>query len=207
MSKKEFAVSATEPALSSKIASIVLGFIADVPESNEHQSRSPELHAKRKASAAARQAALAASALALPPGPAGWLTILPEMVTVWKIQARMVADIAALYGKTATLTREQMLYCLFRHTAAQALRDLVVRGAERFIVRRSSLRAFQSVTQKIGVNVTQRAIGKGVSRWFPVVGAVGVGAYAYYDTAQVAATAMELFACEIEVLPSEVDAA
>jgi len=58
-----------------------------------------------------------AGTLALPPGPLGWMTILPEMVGVWKIQAQMVADIAALYGKTATLTQEQMLYCLFKHTA------------------------------------------------------------------------------------------
>jgi hypothetical protein len=32
----------------------------------------------------------------------------------------------------------------------------------------------------------------------PVVGALGVGAYAYYDTGQVAATAMALFSRDIE---------
>ena len=43
-------------------------------------------------------------------------------------------------------------------------------------------------------NLTRAAIGKGVSRWLPIIGAVGVGAYAYYDTRQVARTAIELFA-------------
>ena len=61
----------------------------------------------------------AAGTLALPPGPLGWLTILPEMLAVWKIQSQMVADIAALYGQKSTLTEEQMVYCLFRHSAAQ----------------------------------------------------------------------------------------
>jgi hypothetical protein len=43
------------------------------------------------------------------------------------------------------------------------------------------------------VHLTQHAISKGISRWLPVVGAVGVGAYAYYDTRHVAQTAIALF--------------
>jgi len=43
------------------------------------------------------------------------------------------------------------------------------------------------------VKLSRRALGEGVSRWLPVIGALGVGAYAYYDTGQVAATAIELF--------------
>jgi hypothetical protein len=53
------------------------------------------------------------------------------------------------------------------------------------------------------VTITQHAIGTGVSRWLPVIGAVGVGAYAYYDTGQVARTAIELFEREIEIAPAE----
>ena len=41
----------------------------------------------------------------------------------------MVADIVGGNGNKAELTREQMIYCLFRHTAAQAVRDLVARTA------------------------------------------------------------------------------
>ena len=111
----------------------------------------------------------------------------------------MVSDLAAVYGKKSSLTQELMLYCLFRHTAAQAVRDVVVRVGERFLVRRASLRGLQVIAQRVGVRVTQRVIGKGISRWLPIVGAVGVGAYAYYDTSQVAATAIDLFAEDIIV--------
>lgn len=113
----------------------------------------------------------------------------------------MVADIAGTYGKQTFLTREQMLYCLFRHTAAQAVRDLVVRVGDRFLVRRVLLRAFQTIARKVGVRITQRVIGKSISRWLPIIGALGVGAYAYYDTGQVAQTAIELFEGEIEIEP------
>lgn len=184
----------------SKMGRVVLAFIADIPSSKERKSKAPVEAARRKASVAAAKAALSAGALALPLGPVGWLTILPEMVGVWNIQRQLVADIAALYGKTDSLTPEQMVYCLFQHTAAQGIRDLVVRVGQRTLIRRASPRLIRSITQRIGVTLTQRTLGKGVARWLPVVGAVGVGAYAYYDTAQVAATAMDLFEREIEVL-------
>src|SRR4051812_3493273 len=113
----------------------------------------------------------------------------------------MVADIAALHGKMATLTQEQMLYCLFKHTVSQGLRDFVVRAGERFVVRRATGRMLQAAAQRIGVKVTQRAATRGLSRWLPVVGALGVAAYAYYDTAQVANSAIELFSGDIDLEP------
>ena len=127
------------------------------------------------------------------------------MIGVWKIQAQLVSDIASLYGKKGVLNQEQMIYCLFRHTAAQAVRDLVVRVGERAVVKKASLRALQTLAKRIGYKVSQRAIGKGLSRWIPVAGAIGVGAYAYYDTAQVGTTAVQLFEGEIEIQDPESD--
>ena len=57
----------------------------------------------------------------------------------------------------------------------------------------------QRVAGRIGVSVSKRAVGKGVSRWLPVVGALGVGAYAYYDTGQVAKTAIDLFSGDVHI--------
>ncbi len=193
-------------ASASRMGKAVFSFIADIPASKERKSKTPTEAARRKASVAAAKAALSSGALALPPGPAGWLTILPEMIGVWNIQRQLVADIAALYGKKDTLTPEQMIFCLFQHTAAQGLRDLVVRVGQRTLVRRASPRLIRSITHRIGVTLTQRTLGKGVARWLPVVGAIGVGAYAYYDTAQVAATAMDLFEREIDIVAADGDA-
>jgi hypothetical protein len=117
----------------------------------------------------------------------------------------MVADIATAFGQEAFLTREQMLYCLFRHAAAQAVRDLVIRVGERALIRRVPLSALQRVVRKVGVRVSQRVIGRGVSRWLPVIGALGVAGYAYYDTGQVAHTAIELFGRPIDVEPEIAD--
>lgn len=186
-----------------KFVEAILNFIGHIPHTSEPLSEHPDIRARSIASTAALKAAATAGALALPPGPLGWVTILPELIAIWKIQAQMVADIAGTYGKQAFLTREQMLYCLFRHAAAQAVRDLVVRVGERFLVRRVSLRVFQNIAKKIGVRITQRVIGKSISRWIPLFGALGVAGYAYYDTGQVAQTTIELFRSVIEIEPEE----
>jgi hypothetical protein len=189
----------TETDVTTKVANAILEFVGEVPNSRERRSRNPSEAARKAANTASVNAATAAGTLALPPGPLGWLTILPEMIAVWKIQAQMVADIAAFYGKNGSLTREQMLYCLFKHTASQAVRDLVIRAGERMLVKRATLGVLQTVAQRVGVKVTQRVLTKGLSRWLPVIGALGVAAYAYYDTAQVASAAIDLFERDIEV--------
>ena len=189
----------SESSAGNRVAEAILSFVGRVPKTSELPSDDPAAKARRIARAASRKSAMTAGGLALPPGPLGWLTVLPELLAVWKIQTQMVADIAGVYGAKAELTREQMLYCLFRHTAAQAVRDLVVRAGERFLVRKATSHAFQAAARKVGVTITRHAVGKGVSRWLPVVGAVGVGAYAYFDTGKVAKTAMEMFQRGVEI--------
>jgi len=174
----------------------VLDVAGHIPGTTEHKSRGPEERARAIASAAANKAALAAGTLALPPGPVGWLTIVPELVTIWHIQRQMVADIAGTFGVSAKLTRSQMLYCLFRHAAAQALRDVAVQVGARLLVQDVPLRALERIAAQVGVSVSKRLMGRGIARWLPIIGALGVGAYAYYDTGQVAKTAIALFGAE-----------
>jgi hypothetical protein len=113
----------------------VLDLISTVPTTNEPRADDPEARCRSIANTAAAKAAVVSGGLSLPPGPLGMLTILPDLITIWKIQSQMVADIAGAFGKKVMLTREQMLYCLFKHAASQAVRDLVIRVGERVIVK------------------------------------------------------------------------
>ncbi len=194
MSKQSTQVPAViAPVEHSHITAAILDFVSEVPASKVDGSTDPATEARKLATRAAQRAALTAGSLALPPGPLGWLTLLPELIAIWKIQGQMVSDIAAAYGRNHSLGREQMMWCLFRHTAAQAFRDLVVQVGDRLIFRRMSYNVAERVARQVGIKLTQRTITKGVSRWLPVIGALGVGAYAYYDTGQVASTAIALF--------------
>jgi hypothetical protein len=49
--------------------------------------------------------------------------------------------------------------------------------------------------------MTQKAIGKSISRWVPVIGPVVVGGYSMIDTRSVGKTAIETFSREIEIEP------
>ena len=182
-----------ESALRKRLTHTILEIAGNVPDTDEHKVHGPERRARAIAGAAANKAALTAGTLALPPGPLGWLTILPELTYIWRIQSQMVADIAGAYGASAGLTRSHMLHCLFRHAAAQALRDIGAQVGARLLIQDVPLRVIERTASKIGVSVSKRIAGQGIARWLPVIGAVGVGAYAYYDTAQVARSAIALF--------------
>lgn len=180
--------------IATRLGDAVLELASHVPLSREKPAPGAHAHAHAIATSAANRAALAAGTLALPPGPLGWFTIVPELVAIWRIQRQMVADIAAAHGASAELTRSHMLYCMFRHAAAQALRDVGVRVGARLLVREAPLHTLERIATKIGIQLSKRVAGRGMARWMPMIGAVGVGAYAYYDTRQVARTAIELFA-------------
>jgi len=168
--------------------------IADVPSPRTHPVDDPDRQADLIARTAARQAAVLSGSLALPPGPFGMLTVLPDLYLIWKTQRQMVSDIFALYGRSAELTRMHMLYCLFRHAASQVLRDVVVRTGQRIVVEQLSGGALKHVVSKVGITLSKRVAGSAATRWVPIAGAAAVGAYAYWDTLQVARTARRLLA-------------
>ena len=185
--------SSKRTAKESTLADAVLELVLHVPASAEPVLAHPAERAHAIARKAARTASVVSASLSLPPGFIGWFTVVPELLGVWRLQAQMVSDIAGVYGKSQTLGREQMLYCLFKHVSAQLFRDVVVRVGERFVFKHASLKVLQGLAQQLGVQVSKAVIGKSASRFVPLLGAMGVGAYAYFDTMQVAKTAVELF--------------
>lgn len=171
----------------------VLELVLYIPDSAEPMGDDPVTRAQIIARNAARNASLLSGSLALPPGVLGWLTVVPELVGVWKIQAQMVADISAVYGKRTSLGHEHMLYCLFKHISAHVFRDVVVRVGERVVVRETALKFLQMEAQKLGILISKTMLRKSVTRFVPMIGALSVGAFAYFDTLEVAKTAVELF--------------
>ena len=61
-----------------------------------------------------------------------------------------------------------------------------MRAGQRVIVHQLSVGAIGGLLRHVGVSVTQRVAGTAASRWVPLAGAAAVGAYAYWDTMQVA---------------------
>jgi len=182
-----------------RVLSALQDAVSTIPSSSESATSDSRGRAIVLGKTAALKAAAVSGTLAIPPGPAGILTLVPDLYLIWKIQGQMVSDVAATYGKTAFLTREGMLHCLFKHAAAQAVRGIVVRSGERLLIRRTSSVLFETALKRAGVTVSERLASKALSRWLPVIGAVGVGAYAFYDTREIARTAIETFASDMVI--------
>jgi hypothetical protein len=176
---------------------------SQIPESAEPVSSRPAARAREMVRVASLKAGAVSATLALPPGPAGLLTVIPDLLKVWNIQQQMVADIAACYGKSSQLNRQMMIYCLFRHGAAMLLRDIVARVGERVIVKQTSLRVIQETLRRIGIHVTQKAVGKTLSRWVPMVGPLAIGGYSLMDTRSVGASAIDTFSRSIFLEPGD----
>ena len=179
--------------ISEKASGLLFELITDIPGSLYSPIQKPDEKARLLTQRAAWKSATVSTSLSIPAGFTGILTAIPDIAAIWKIQAQLVADIAASYGKLALLSREAMIWCLFRHSAAQLLRDIAVRTGSRIVVQKLSTVAIKTLLAKVGAKVSSKLLGKTLLRAIPAVGALGNGIYAYMDTCEVGKTADAYF--------------
>lgn len=171
--------------------------VTEIPESDEFTSSSPYARAHALCEEAAKATAKISGKFALTPGPVGLSTLIPDMMAMWEIQRQLVADIASVYGRSSSLGREQMLWCLVKHSAVQTFRDVLYRTGERVFTHPLSLRFMRKLATVNGLHVSPSDMGRAVSSFLPLVGASAVTWYAYRDTKRVGAAAIALFDREI----------
>ncbi|WP_405339126.1 EcsC family protein [Fibrobacter sp.] len=176
-----------------KLSSLLFELITDIPESLHAPTGDSDEKIKKLIRQAAVKASLVSATLSVPAGVTGVLTSIPDIAAIWRIQAQLVSDIAATYGKFAQLSREAMVWCLFRHSAAQLVRDIAVRTGSRIVVQKVSFAVLETLLKKIGVKVSTKFLGRAALRAIPAIGALGNGAYSFYDTTEVGKTAAAYF--------------
>ena len=176
-----------------KLSALLFELITDIPESLHSPTENSDEKIKKLIRQAAVKASLVSATLAVPAGVTGVLTSIPDIAAIWRIQAQLVSDIAATYGKFAMLSREAMVWCLFRHSAAQLVRDIAVRTGSRIVVQKVSFAVLETLLKKIGLKVSTKFLGRAALRAIPAIGALGNGAYSFYDTTEVGKTAAAYF--------------
>lgn len=176
-----------------RIGSILFDLITDIPDSLYAPAKDTDEKIKRLTRQACIKAAAVSTTLSVPAGFTGVITSIPDIAAVWRIQAQLVSDIAATYGKIGLLSREAMVWCLFRHSAAQLLRDIAVRTGSRIVVQKISGAALRKLLNKIGLQISSKFLSRIALRAIPALGAIGNGAYTYYDTNEVGKTAAAYF--------------
>ncbi|HEX2679488.1 MAG TPA: hypothetical protein VHM19_22710 [Polyangiales bacterium] len=194
---------ARDESVAAQLTQKILEVLVSVPPTREPPSADPHARARTLRRNAAAKSAAVSGTLSLPAGLVGMMTVVPDMVLVWRIQAQLVADIAGAFGKGSTLTREEILYCVFEHVVAESsLRGLVTRVGERYVVRRTTAATFRRVATRLGIRLAERRIGRTITRAVPLVGAAGVAWYAWGDTRRVGKSAVTLFEHDVVDAPS-----
>ena len=61
------------------------------------------------------------------------------------------------------------------------------------MVQKLSATALRKIVEKIGIKISSTFVSKSLLRAIPAIGAIGNGAYAYYDTTEVGKTAITYF--------------
>ena len=65
------------------VQSALMNALSRVPETHERHGAAPVTRARAIAKVAAIKAATVSGSLSLPPGPVGWLTVIPDLTLVW----------------------------------------------------------------------------------------------------------------------------
>ncbi len=195
-------------ALLAPITTVISAVTGGVPTTTEPKAMRPAQRAEIIAKRAAAKAAAISGSLALPSGPVALLTLVPDLLMVWRIQAQMVADIASAYGRKEPLTQEELMACLLTHVSSTALKEynknLPLEHPEPptsifELIQRATNKGTEmslKATRQISSAIAERAIRSVITRMVPLAGAAVVSAYAAFDTQEVARTAMEFFSGE-----------
>lgn len=150
-------------------------------------------------SAASWKAFAASTALALPPGPLGLATILPELLTVTKIQINLVYAIAKLKGQEAKLN-DSLVALIFAHEAGlQIGRYLNENFGDKVIVKSLSQRAYAQIAEQVGIRIGIRITQKALGRWIPVLFAPVFGALSKKMTERIGQEALKMFSGDLVV--------
>jgi hypothetical protein len=171
----------------------LLNLINIIPTSVIKKSPNPQETSQELTRKACIAAGLQSATLTLPAGPFGILTAVPDLLNVWRIQAQLIADIAACHGRPHAISKNEMAWCLFRHSASQISRDFLVHNSERLLVATLSGKALTSILRRIGAHSVERLSGRLAIRFIPILGMGISGGLAWWDTHQVGKTALKLF--------------
>jgi hypothetical protein len=172
---------------------VMMGLLSSIPASVLKQSNQPLETSELLIQKASISAGFQSGTLAIPTGAFSLVTILPDLVNIWRIQSQLVADIAAVHGKSEFLGSQEMAWCLFRSSASHVARDFLVKTGQRAILSQSGKKALSALLRRVGIQGAEKLTSRIALRMVPLVGMAVAGGYAFYDTRKVGEAALELF--------------
>ena len=76
------------------------------------------------------------TAAAIPPGPLGWATIIPEMLTVTKIQINLIYSIAAFHKKESQMNQTLLMLIFANEAGIETGRSIVKKYGSKVVIKK-----------------------------------------------------------------------
>ena len=137
--------------------------------------------------------------LGLIPGPVGMAVVLPEIITITKLQINLVCRIATHYEKRDTVNHTIILLIFGNALGVYAGKEVVEKIGSRLVVKTFTSQTMRMLAQKMGTKIGVMAVQRGVGRYIPFVLAPVFGAFSKSMTKKIGREAIRLFSREIEV--------
>ena len=148
---------------------------------------------------ASRTAFLISTGAGIPMGPIGLATIIPEVVSITKLQINLIFKVAKFYGQEAKVNKTIILAILGGALGVVLKQALINKVGTRIIVKSLSAEGTKRITREIGERFATRLLRKGIGRWIPIALAPVFGYFSLSMTRKVGREAESLFSHELEV--------
>jgi hypothetical protein len=143
---------------------------------------------------AAKKAFWISAALSAVWGPAGLATILPEIISLARIQMNLVYKIAHCHHKTNVLNHTAILL-IFANALGLTVGPLVLRKiGTRLVVKSLSWPVINMIARKIGLAIAVKISQRLAGRWVPILLAPVFGLFSKRMTRKIGREANHLFA-------------
>lgn len=149
------------------------------------------------------QAAALSSALSVLPGNLGVMSVLPEIYFLLRLQSRMVKDIAIILGKESYLSKELLLYCLFKENKIDIINTSSRITGTRLLIRPISLYNLQTIFYSVIYSKSSKIVPRKNKGLLSLISMLTGGSLSYIDTQMVGTTANAIFLGDIEFQDSE----
>jgi len=148
---------------------------------------------------ASRAAFLISTGAGIPTGPIGLATIIPEVLSLTKLQINLIFKIAKFYEQEAKVNKTIILAILGGALGLVLKHALINKVGTRIIVRSLSAEGTKRITREIGEKFATGLLKRGLGRWLPILLAPVFGYFSLSMTRRVGRETESLFSHELEV--------
>jgi len=148
---------------------------------------------------ASRAAFLVSTGAGIPTGPIGLATIVPEVVSLIKLQVDLIFKVAKFHRQEAKVNKTIVLAILGVAMGVVLKHALVNKVGTRLIVKSLSAEGAKRITREIGEKFATGLLKRGIGRWIPLMLAPVFGYLSLSMTRKVGREAESLFSHELEV--------